>query len=375
MIPMFSTAAVNDRSVVMAAVERVVESQRLILGGECAAFEQEFGAYLGFGEGHCAGVANGTDALELALRALGVHVGASVVTTANAGFYASAAIHAIGATPVYADVDDTTLTLCPEALSKVLAVLPARPAAIVVTHLYGRLAEMGALVAIAENSGIALVEDCAQAHGARRAGRAAGSFGALGCFSFYPTKNLGAVGDGGAVVSRDRDLIERIRALRQYGWASKYRLAIPYGRNSRLDEIQAAVLRDKLPLLEDWNAERRAIAGRYDAAFADLEVVRPGGIDEDYVGHLYVLRVGDRDGFRSRLAAEGIASDVHYPVPDHLQEHPRGGIVPRPLTVTEAASRQVVSLPCFPGLSPDDVEAVVTGVRRAAIGLAASERG
>lgn len=355
-IPLFSAAAANVELDFSRPVNRVIERHWYVLGEEVTAFEREFSRYVGVAE--CVTVANGTDALELALRGLGVERGDRVVAVANAGFYGSTAIHAIGATPVYVDVDVETLTMSASELARALE---TGPKAIIVTHLYGQLADIEELVRIADDAGVPLIEDCAQAHGAFRNGKQAGSFGRAACFSFYPTKNLGALGDGGAIVTRDLELAGRVRRLRQYGWAQKYMVEAVGGRNSRLDEIQAAVLREKLPHLARWNGQRRDIARRYNAAFASLPVRCPCSTDEDYVAHLYVLRVDGRDAFREFLKTRGIATDVHYPIPDHRQPaYPNPGIVA--MDVTESACSSVVSLPCYPGLTEAEVGRVIAAV-------------
>ncbi|MRR13653.1 DegT/DnrJ/EryC1/StrS family aminotransferase, partial [bacterium] len=240
------------------ALDSVVDSGWFIHGRSHQSFEAAFAEYCGVAA--CVGVANGTDALEIALRAVGCGPGTEVVTVANAGGYTTTACLAAGATPVFADVDAETLEMSPRALEQVLS--PSTKA-VVITHLYGQMAEVEALSALARSRGIAVIEDCAQAHGAVRGDKKAGSFGDLACFSFYPTKNLGALGDGGAIVTDNRELAERCTMLRQYGWAGKYDARIAGGRNSRLDEMQAAVLLVKLPHLDGWNERRRAIAAHY----------------------------------------------------------------------------------------------------------------
>lgn len=356
MIPLFSAQKANQGMDFSNAIHRVMNRHWYVLGEEVVNFEREFAQYIGVQ--HCITVANGTDALELALRGLGVAKNDRVVTVANAGFYSSTAIHAIGAAPLYIDVDEETLTMSPDKLEHVIH---QKPKAVIVTHLYGQLADMDALKRLSDQADIPLVEDCAQAHGAQRDGQQAGSFGAVACFSFYPTKNLGALGDGGAIVTRDTDLAARIRALRQYGWSQKYCVAAPGGRNSRLDELQAAILREKLPNLQRWNAERRHIAQRYNRAFAALPLRCPSSLTEDYAAHLYVARIDQRDAFRAFLESSGIGTDVHYPIPDYRQP---AYAVPGfdLLKVTEAAAQTVVSLPCFPGLTDDEVERVVRAV-------------
>lgn len=354
-IPLFSAAVVNSGIDFLSPIKKVLDSHWYILGNEVKLFESEFAEYVG--AKHCISVANGSEALELALRGLGVQPEDRVVAVANAGFYGSTAIHAVGATPLYVEIDPVTLTLCPKAL---MAVINTQPAVIIVTHLYGQLANIEDIVRIAEAAGIPVLEDCAQSHGARRNGKQAGSFGTVACFSFYPTKNLGALGDGGAVVTNDSELAIKISQLRQYGWSQKYQVAIPGGRNSRLDEIQAAILRIKLPLLNQWNDSRRSIAKRYNEAFAKLDMLLPSSINDDYVAHLYVVRVKNRTAFAAALKEHGISSDIHYPIADHDQPGYKAESVS--LKETELACQTVISLPCFPGLTDDEVSRVIEAV-------------
>jgi aminotransferase EvaB len=259
-VPFFSAQRIHEGFDALAAVRRVLDRHWYVLGDEVKAFERDFAAYCGVA--HCISLANGTDALELALRALGIGPGDPVVLAGNAGYYGATAVALVGARPCFVDIDARTLTLSPQALQQALA-QGLRPKAVLVTHLYGQLADIEALSTLCSQNGIALVEDCAQAHGARRGGQLAGSWGDIACFSFYPTKNLGALGDGGAVATGREDLAQRVRALRQYGWSQKYHNTLALGRNSRLDEIQAAVLNDKLPLLDAANQARQALAARY----------------------------------------------------------------------------------------------------------------
>ncbi|TWO67930.1 DegT/DnrJ/EryC1/StrS family aminotransferase [Caenimonas sedimenti] len=344
-----------------ATLQRVLQRNWFVLGEEVREFEREFAAWCGVA--HCVTVANGTDALELALRALDVQPGGEVLCAANAGFYASAAALAMGAVPGYVDVDDGTLTLSPAALRQALAARPSKPAAVVATHLYGQLADVEGIAAVCAEAGVPWIEDCAQAHGAERGGRKAGSFAPLACFSFYPTKNLGALGDGGAVTSPDARLADRVRALRQYGWSAKYHVSERGGRNSRLDELQAAVLRLKLGHLERQNAERRAIARRYSEAFEGLALRLPVSCGADNAVHLYVVRTAQRETLRAHLLARGVASDVHYPVPDHQQAVLAASRAGVRLPVTEAACASVLSLPCFPGMREEEVDTVIAAVR------------
>jgi aminotransferase EvaB len=345
----------------IADLTAVARSGWYILGQQVQEFEAAFAGYCGVA--HCVGVGNGTDALELALRACGAGPGREVVTVANAGGYATAAIRAAGADPLYVEVEAGSMLMDIDSLEQRLT---PRTSAIVVTHLYGRMVDMPRLTSVARRAGVAVVEDCAHAHGARMEGRCAGAWGTLGCFSFYPTKNLGALGDAGAVVTNDAALAELVRRLRQYGWTSRFVSEAPGGRNSRLDEMQAAVLLRKLPHLEEWNARRRAIARVYDWEFRDLDLETPGYSGADAVTHLYVMRTGRREELRTRLRELGIATEVHYPVPDYRQNSERGrhGSDCR-LPVTEECCRRVVTLPCFPEMTDAEVEKVVAAVREA----------
>ena len=339
-------------SALRAAYERVFSRGAFVLGDEVRAFEQDFAAYCGSRE--CIGVANGSDALEIALRAVGVSAGDRVATVANAAMYSTLAIRAVGAVPTYVDVDEATLTMAPDALR---ALERTAIRAIIVTHLYGRLADMTSIVGHARRRGVPLIEDCAQAHGAAREGTRAGAFGTLATFSFYPTKNLGALGDGGAVTTSDADIAQAVRELRQYGWRGKYRVDRAGGRNSRLDELQAAFLRVQLPSLDDANARRREIVNRYATQIRHRSIRPPPPAGEDCVAHLAVLRTSDREALRAHLSACGVATDVHYPIPDHRQRVMEGSNVSLP--VTERACDEVLTLPCFPGMTQAEADAVI----------------
>ncbi len=331
-----------------------------MLGPRVAAFEAAFAAYCGVGE--CVGVANGTDALEIALRALGCGPGDEVITVPNAGMYSTAAILAAGARPVLVDIEPGRMTMDPAGLA--LALRPATKA-VIVTHLYGRLADLGSIANVLASRNIPVVEDCSQAHGAEFGGKKAGSFGAAGCFSFYPTKNLGSLGDAGAIVTHDRAIARSARELRQYGWEAKYHAARPGGRNSRLDEIQAAVLSLKLPRLDSWNAKRRAILGRLRQAHAGGRVLTPG---LDDVAHLCVLRSRFRSALMAHLARDGIGSDIHYPIPDHRQPALRGVFASDlSLPQAEAAAAEVLSVPCFPELTAGEIDRICDSLARFAL--------
>jgi dTDP-3-amino-2,3,6-trideoxy-4-keto-D-glucose/dTDP-3-amino-3,4,6-trideoxy-alpha-D-glucose/dTDP-2,6-dideoxy-D-kanosamine transaminase len=332
-------------------VERVLATGWFILGPECSNFEREFADYCGVRS--CVGVANGTDALELSFGALGLGPGKRVATVANAGCYASTALRAVGAEPVYIDVGPDYLM----DLDYLNRALTEGLDAVVVTHLFGLMHDMVAIRSMANRVGVPVIEDCAQAHGAERDGRRAGSVGDVGTFSFYPTKNLGAIGDGGAIVTNGEHLEAQLRRLRQYGWQAKYQVAQPGGRNSRLDEIQAAVLRAKLPYLDSWNNRRREIAARYSHKIDQTRFGVPSKYGPEYVAHLYVITSGHRDALRNRLTAAGISSDIHYPVPDHRQlpEDAESISLPR----TERLARTVLTLPCFPELTDNEVDYVI----------------
>lgn len=339
------------------AFNTVIGSGYYVLGPQVKAFEAEFAAFCGVT--NCIGVANGTEALELGLRSIGIKNGDRVALVANAAMYGTTAVLACGAEPAFVDIDPATSTLDPHALEKSLAARPID--ALIVTHLYGRLADMPAIMALADKHGFAIFEDCAQAHGARDAsGRRAGSFGKAASFSFYPTKNLGAVGDGGAVVTDDPIIADTVHKLRQYGWTAKYRNELAGGRNSRLDELQAAFLRVALPNVERWNARRRKVANRYSVEIHNPKIQVPAPAGEEYVAHLYVVRSSQRDNLRRHLAAAGVGSDIHYPVADHRQPLFGGRFSATHLPATEAACETVLTLPCFPELTDDEVERVIS---------------
>lgn len=337
------------------AAARVLDRGWFLMGSELAAFEEAFARYLKVE--HCVAVANGTDALEIALRAIGVEGGDRVIVAPNAGMYGVTAAVQVGADPVFADVDRETLCMSAAQLDRVAASANAK--AVIVTHLYGRLAAIEPILEVARRRGLRVIEDCAQAHGARRGTRMAGTFGDIGAFSFYPTKNLGALGDAGAIVTADAELAQTVRWLRQYGWRSgKYCVDVAHGRNSRMDEIQAAFLAAKLQHLDARNARRKAIWTAYREAAGD-RVNFVGAAGEDYVAHLCVARSPERDALRKRLAERGIATDVHYPIPDHRQPvwGDRFSAVSAP--EAERACAEVYTLPCFPEMTEAEISHVV----------------
>jgi dTDP-4-amino-4,6-dideoxygalactose transaminase len=342
------------------AVSEVLQSGRVVLGPQVEAFEAELAAALGTEA--VSGVASGTDAIELALRALDVGPGDEVVTQANTCVPTVAAIERAGATPVLCDVEPKAATIDPASLAGALG---ERTRAIVPVHLYGQCGDMTGVLELAAEREIPVVEDCAQAIGAGHDGRAAGTMGRLGCLSFYPTKNLGAVGDGGAVLG-DAELIERVRSLRVYGQSDRYRHTAR-GVNSRLDEIQAAMLRVKLPHLEDWNRRRAEIAAAYDEALSDTAVRPLTRLGGRHVFHLYVVVASNRESFRAELERRGVATLIHYPAPIHRQPAYTGlADGPVPLGNSERLAEQIVSLPLYPELSDDEVDAVASAVRETA---------
>lgn len=361
--PKANLAACADE--VRAAIARVLDSGRYILGPEVVAFEREFAAWLGAAA--CISVANGTDAIEIALRAVGLRAGDGVVLPANTVSATIAAVIAAGGVPVFCDVDRETMTLSPEKLRAVLS-SPAGAAvrAIVPVHLYGHPCAMPAIVALAEERGLQIVEDCAQAHGAAIVGKKVGTWGHAAAFSFYPTKNLAALGDGGAVVANDPLITARAQTLRQYGWLERYVSTGEGGRNSRLDEIQAAVLRVRLRHLDAENARRRQHAAHYATALAGTGLVLPpvpGGAVP--VFHQFAVRTPAREKLRVWLEARGIVAQALYPVPLHQQPAfakwtPAAADT---LRECERCCAEVLSLPVHPALAEDEIGQVAAAVR------------
>ena len=354
------------KSQIDAAIHRVLDSGWYILGNEVRSFESEFAAWLGATA--AIGCANGTDALVLALRALDIGPGSSVVTVSHTAVATVAAIEMAGATPLLIDIETDHYTLDPAELE---AVLQHRPPglppirAVIAVHLYGQPADLEAIGSICKRHDIALIEDCAQAHGATLNGRKLGTIGDISTFSFYPTKNLGAIGDGGALATQDRDRAARITALRQYGWRTHY-VSDEQGINSRLDEMQAAILRVKLGALDAQTARRQTIAAAYDAALSCSSLRLPARRDcAGHVFHLYVVRTTQRDAVQARLRAAGVGTGIHYPVPVHLQPAYRGRVAlgPSRCQHSEAVSREVLSLPLYPELTDAEVDRVCAALR------------
>ncbi len=351
-----------------AAISEVLRRGRYILGQEVSAFEREFSAWLG--AAGAIGAGNGTDALQLALRACGIGPGDTVVTVSHTAVATVAAIELAGAEPLLVDIDPVSFTMDPACLDAALrSHRNRRLRAVIPVHLYGHPADMPAIMEIARRDRLRVIEDCAQSHGAAIGGRKTGCWGDMAAFSFYPTKNLGALGDGGALVTSDQELAARARSLREYGWRERY-VSESAGMNTRLDELQAAVLRVKLRHLDAENAARRRIAQAYDSLLGGSSLGLPGTRAGCLHGrHQYVVRAPDRDGLRSYLQTQGIGTLVHYPVPVHQQPAYRGRIaVSGTLIETERAAREVLSLPLYPELTPGEVETVARAILHATAG-------
>jgi dTDP-4-amino-4,6-dideoxygalactose transaminase len=343
------------RSTLLDAIAETFDSGWYILGERLASFEEAFRRYCG--ASFAIGVASGTDALHLALLAAGICPGDEVITVSNTFVATALAIRYAGATPVFAEVDDNTHTMLPSEIERLRT---AKTRAVLPVHLFGRMADMRQINAIADRHGLAVIEDACQAHGARVEGRMAGTFGLAGCFSFYPTKNLGACGDGGIIVTDDLGVAERARSLRNYGQSQKYHHEC-IGFNSRLDEMQAAILEVKLSTLDGRNDARRRIARRYTREIANLHVITPGVADGDHVFHLYVVRSAHRDSLQKWLAGMGVDTQIHYPVAIHNQPafaEFRDAALP----VTDRLQGEVLSLPLYPELTENEIDRVVRAV-------------
>ncbi len=334
------------------AIKGVLESGHYILGENVRALESEFARY-----NHCRygiSVASGTDAIHLALLACGIKKGDEVITVSNTATPTVLAVSYTGATPVFVDIDPDTYNMDTSKLEKAIN---GRTKAILPVHLYGQPADMGPVMELAKAHGLRVIEDAAQAHGSEYRGRKAGTFGDVGCFSFYPTKNLGAYGDGGMAVTGSADIAKNLRLLRNYGQVKAYHSLVK-GFNSRLDELQAAILRVKLRHIDAWNGTRRSNALMYDEMLRDSGVVTPAeGPNARHVYHLYVIRCKNRDKLRRRLESYGISTNVHYPVPVHMQKAFRDlGMAKGGLPVTEKYAKQILSLPMYPELRGGQIE-------------------
>lgn len=360
MIPFNQLKPLHDKIAdeVLEAMRRVADSGWYILGPEVKAFEQEFSDY--HAVPYAVGVANGTDAIELALLAGGIGVGDEVITVAHTAMATVTAIESTGATPILVDIDPQTFTLDPE---KARQAITDQTRAILVVHLYGQPADLDVLKAIADEHDILLIEDCAQAHGALYKGKQVGTIGHMGTFSFYPTKNMGAYGDGGAVITRDEIFAERLAELRNYGQTSRYTHQTR-GTNSRLDEIQAAILRVKLKHLDQHNQRRREIAKLYDDNLQGV-VIPHVRDDVQPVYHLYVIRDDNRDTLMADLKERGVGTLIHYPIPIHRQKsHQDLGMGEGSLPETEKAVSEIISLPMYIGLTDEDVMIVCTTINQ-----------
>ncbi len=349
-----------------AAVARALDSGWYILGKEGTAFEQEFAAWLGLS--HAVGCANGTDALALILRGLGIGPGMTVATVSHTAVATVAAVEMVGATPLLLDIDPDTYTMDADELVSVLdEPPPGLPPikAVIPVHLYGQACDLGPMLVATQEAGIPVIEDCAQAHGATLDGKRLGTLGTAAAFSLYPTKNLGALGDGGVLATNDAELAERIAAIRQYGWRDRY-ISAMVGVNSRLDEVQAAILRVKLTALDAGNAKRQAIAAAYDAALAGTSIEAPiRRAGAGHVFHQYVLRCDDRAAVQAHLKAQGIGTGIHYPVPVHLQGayKDRTPLGPAGCAETAKAAGEVLSVPMYPELTDGQVERICEALR------------
>ena len=360
-VPFLSLTPGPDAAALRQGIERVVTRGWFVLGPELAAFEAEFAEVSG--ARHAVGVGNGTDAIALTLRAIGIGPGDEVITAAVSAAFTGLAILMSGATPIFVDVDDDSGTIDPAAVESAIT---SRTRAIMPVHLYGQAADMARLGAIASRHGIALIEDACQAHLATAEGRPVGTMGIAGTFSFYPTKNLGALGDGGAIITNDAAVAERLRKIRNGGQTNRY-LHQEFGVNSRLDEIQAAVLRARLPFLHDWTARRRVLARRYRDALKDAPVRVPRERDPGHVYHLFTVRSPARDALMRHLEERGIGTIVHYPI--SLPDQPAfagvldaAGRRPHETPVADRLCAEVCSLPLHPGLTDADIDLVASAV-------------
>jgi len=354
-IPFLSLVPRDDAAAVRSAIDRVIARGWFILGPEVEAFEQEFAA--ASGAAHAVAVGTGTDAIALVLRGLGIGAGDEVITTPLSAAYSALAIMMAGARPVFADIDPVRLTLDPQ---RVADAIGPRTRAILPVHLYGQPADMAVLAEIAARRGLAIVEDCCQAHLATAGGRPVGTIGVAGAFSFYPTKNLGALGDGGAIVTGDAALADRLKRLRNGGQTDRYRHVEP-GVNSRLDEMQAAILRARLPSLMNWTARRRALATRYRRQLAGDGIEIVPEFDAGHVYHLFVVRTTARRELQAHLAARGIETLIHYPVP--IPRQPAlAGVDPAECPIASRACGEILSLPMHPALADGDIDFIAQAV-------------
>jgi dTDP-4-amino-4,6-dideoxygalactose transaminase len=345
---------------VNAAVLKVIENCQFVLGDEVKAFENDFAAYCQ--TDHCVAFNSGTSALHLALLALDIGPGDEVITVSSTFIATVAAIRYVGATPVFVDVDENSWTMDANLIE---AAITPKTKVIMPVHLHGRVADMGAICAIAEKHGLQIIEDAAQAHGAQHNEKRAGSFGAIGCFSYYPGKNLGAYGEGGGAVTNDEELANKMRVLRDWGQEERYHHTT-LGFNARMDGIQGAVLRVKLSYLDKWTEARRANATLYDELLSDVDCTVPMATNDRHVYHIYSVLVDEREQVQKVLGGSGIGTNIHYPIPVHLQgAHTDLGYQNGDFLVTESLSTKFLSLPMFAELSENQIGHTVDVLRKA----------
>ena len=358
-IPFMRLVPGDDRPAIDAAIRRVVERGWYVLGPEVEAFEQSFAGACG--AAHAVGVGTGTDAIAIILRGLGIGPGDEVITTPVSAAYTALACMMVGARPVFADIDPRRLTIDPAAID---AAVTPRTAAILPVHLYGQPADMPAIMAVAGARGLAVVEDCCQAHLAACGGRPVGSFGVAAAYSFYPTKNLGALGDGGAITTNDGALAAKLKRIRNGGQTDRYHHG-EMGVNSRLDDVQAAILSARLPLLAGWTAARRAHAATYRQWLAGIDVEVPPECDAGHVYHLFPVLSPRRDKWQAALRREGIETLIHYPVPIPRQPALQDQL-PAACPEADRVCARIFSLPLYPGIAEEDLRAVADAIRRLA---------
>lgn len=353
------TEYLSYKNEIDAAIFRVLDSGWYILGNEVRSFEEEFASYIGVAYG--IGVGSGTEALHLALNACGVTRGDEVITVSHTASATASAIDLTGALPVFVDIDPDFFTINPE---KIESSITSNTKAIIPVHIYGQPVDMDPVMEIARKYRLKVIEDCAQAHGAKYKGRCVGAIGDMGCFSFYPTKNLGAVGDGGMVVTNNPNLNKKVKLLREYGWKDRY-VSSSKGWNSRLDEIQASILRVKLKYLDKSNQKRRKLAEQYVNGLKDLPLELPEERkDCEHVYHLFVIKTDKRNALQDCLKENGICTGIHYPVPIHRQPYYKDSLKSNFLEVTEQVAEKILTLPLYPELSLNESKMVINKIRK-----------
>lgn len=352
------TQYLSYKSEIDAAISRVLDSGWYILGNEVRSFEEEFASYIGVAHG--IGVGSGTEAIHLALNACGITRGDEVITVSHTAVATVAAIGLAGATPVLVDIDSDLYTIDPV---KIESAITSNTKAIIPVHIYGQAADMDPVMEIAKKYRLKVIEDCAQAHGAKYKGQCVGSIGDMGCFSFYPTKNLGAIGDGGMVVTNNSNLNKKAKLLREYGWKERY-VSSSKGWNSRLDEIQASILRVKLKHLDKSNQKRRKVAGQYRKDLKDLPLELPKERRNcKHVYHLFVIKTNKRDTLQDYLKENDISTSIHYPVPIHRQPYYKDSFKSSFLEVTEQIAGEILSLPIYPEISLNEIKMVINTIK------------